>query len=145
MVKSVEDRLQEGIYGSKQTKPEERAKYLGTLRERIYLAITKEELQEPAAFIGLEKEIVNHSQAALFINDALPAAILQHCIEISQKNNINFTLVSSESEIGVVYADTKAVHEECIQVFEKYPNLLETKKADEPTKKKSFWQKLFGK
>ena len=32
--KNVEDYLQEGIYGQKQNKPEERNMYLTTLRER---------------------------------------------------------------------------------------------------------------
>ncbi|PEQ58519.1 hypothetical protein CN470_23610, partial [Bacillus cereus] len=38
--KNVEDYLQEGIYGQKQNKPEERNMYLTTLRERVEIALT---------------------------------------------------------------------------------------------------------
>ena len=38
--KNVNDFLTDGIYGTRLPKQEERNKYLGTLRERIVLALT---------------------------------------------------------------------------------------------------------
>ena len=43
---NVEDYLKQGMYGPKETNPDERRKYLGTLRERIEMALTKAQVME---------------------------------------------------------------------------------------------------
>lgn len=55
--------LQQGIYGTPETKPEERNKFLGTLRERIELALTNGQVRQkkytakPQPPSGSEKDI----------------------------------------------------------------------------------------
>ncbi|WP_316252510.1 DUF1694 domain-containing protein [Bacillus aquiflavi] len=47
MVKpTVDDYLQKGIYGQKEIKPDERRKFLGTLRERVIVALKQSQVRE---------------------------------------------------------------------------------------------------
>ena len=43
---TVDEVLQQGIYGALETKPDERRKYLGTIRERIIVALKKSQVAE---------------------------------------------------------------------------------------------------
>ena len=61
MVKNeVDEYLQQGIYGIKEIKPEERKKYLGTLRERVIAVLYQSQV--------LEKEV--YPEIAQFIQEA---------------------------------------------------------------------------
>ena len=42
--RETQDYLSKGIYGNKKTNPDERNKYFGSLRERVYLSMTTEQL-----------------------------------------------------------------------------------------------------
>ncbi|SID83289.1 Uncharacterized conserved protein [Mycobacteroides abscessus subsp. abscessus] len=45
MPQNVDDYVKQGMYGQKQTKPDERRKFLGTIRERIVIALTQPQVR----------------------------------------------------------------------------------------------------
>ena len=62
---NVQDYLNKGMYGSNQTNPDERRKYLGSLRERIYLTMTIEQVLSNNYIGALKKEIQLHPDNTL--------------------------------------------------------------------------------
>lgn len=51
----VDDYLQQGIYGPKVTNPDERRQFLGTLRERIEVALNQGQVMEKRFILKLKK------------------------------------------------------------------------------------------
>ncbi|MEM5596765.1 DUF1694 domain-containing protein [Niallia circulans] len=45
---NLDEYMQKGMYGAKETKPEERRKFLSTLRERVVIALKQSQVMEPA-------------------------------------------------------------------------------------------------
>jgi len=116
---NIEDYLEKGLYGSKQTKPEERKKFLGTLRERIVIALTKSQVMEPGIYSEVEKMMCEHPKAFLLLNGALNYSYLSDYIEKAQERKIPFSIVSnkdSETNIGLVLAYPHAIEQENIYI-----------------------------
>ena len=44
---NMQEHLNSALYGPPQTKPDERRKYMGSLRERVALCISNQELADP--------------------------------------------------------------------------------------------------
>ena len=65
---NIDDYLQKGIYGEKQTKPEERRRFLGTLRERIVVALKKGQVMEQDTYSELEVLMKKYPDATLYLN-----------------------------------------------------------------------------
>ncbi len=66
--KNVNDFLTDGIYGTRLPKQEERNKYLGTLRERIVLALTIGQTMSDKGVKALREEMRKHPDASLIFN-----------------------------------------------------------------------------
>ena len=64
---NVEDYLKQGMYGPKETNPDERRKYLGTLSERIEMALTKAQVMEEEIYKEVELEMKNHHRPSFTI------------------------------------------------------------------------------
>ena len=56
------------MYGPKETNPDERRKYLGTLRERIEIALTKAQVMEDEIHKEVELALKNHPNLNLLLN-----------------------------------------------------------------------------
>ena len=56
---NMQEHLNSALYGPPQTKPDERRKYMGSLRERVALCISNQELADPK----------RHHQVAPFLKD----------------------------------------------------------------------------
>ena len=48
---NIDDYLNQGIYGTKETNPDERRQFLGTLRERIEVALTQGQVMEEKVYL----------------------------------------------------------------------------------------------
>ena len=81
---SVEEVLQQGIYGPLETKPDERRKFLGSLRERIIIALKKSQVAEATIYPQVEQEMRKNPQANLFLNGNMDYATIQVCKTSSQ-------------------------------------------------------------
>jgi uncharacterized protein YueI len=137
---NVDEVLQQGIHGALETKPEERRKYLGTLRERIIVALTKSQVAEAKPYPELGQFMKQHPQAHLFLNGNMNYDDLSKYVKIATKNKIGHTIVTNkehDTDIGLVLAMDHAIDKE---------EILITKKAaytNEVKPEKGFFAKLF--
>lgn len=143
--RDTQDYLSKGIYGNKKTNPGERNKYFGSLRERVYLSMTIEQLISNQYLDGLKKEIQFHPNQQLLLNGQIDMNKLSPYIKLSQENGCSFRIVSDEgaqrSPLGLIYVSTTAVNEEVVDVAVKYPHMTPPKKEE---KKPSFFKNLFS-
>lgn len=145
--KSVEDYLTEGIHGPRRPKESERRKYLGTLRERIVLALTIGQVMTDSGVEALEKAMKEHPDTKLLINGQVSHRFLQREKEVANRCNIPYTVISNENvetDIGAVLTYDHAVHIENIFIEEQNDkNNFEENNDDSPSlfKKVKKWFK----
>jgi uncharacterized protein YueI len=142
--RDTQDYLSKGIYGNKKTNPDERNKYFGSLRERVYLSMTIEQLISNDYLESLKKEIQLHPNQQLLLNGQVDMNLLSPYIKLSQENDCSFRIVSDEgaqrSPLGLIYVSTDAVNEKIVDVAVKYPQNTPQKEVEE---KASLFKKLF--
>ncbi|GIO27225.1 YueI family protein [Ornithinibacillus bavariensis] len=138
--KEVEDYLTEGMYGIKLPKQGERNYFLGTLRERIVIALTIGQVMSDKGLHALEQEIQANKGATLLFNGKISSRFLKEEKSLANKYNIPFTVVTNEeadTDIGAVLTYDYAIDKEDIFMQEE----LETVEKKEPNKT-SFKDKL---
>ncbi|WP_413304245.1 YueI family protein [Bacillus sp. 1P10SD] len=138
---SVEEVLQQGIYGAMETKPDERRKYLGTLRERIIVAMKKSQVAETEVYPQVEQLMKENPQAHLFLNGNMSYEDLSKYVKMANKQKIEHTIVTNkehDSEIGLVLAMDHAIDKEEIYITKKIAVQEEVKKS------KGIFAKLFN-
>ncbi len=146
--KTVDDYIEQGIYGPKEINPDERRKFLGTLRERIALALTSAEVRQQR----VQQEVLNsfkqNSGAKLYLNGHIDYSHLSKYIKAATERNISYTIVTNKdhnSEIGLVLAYDYAVDREFIYLNEQGMDKELPQEQMETTEKKKFSLKsLFG-
>lgn len=113
--KDVEDYITEGIYGLRRPKEAERIQYLGTLRERIVLALTIGQVMTDDGLFHLEQAMMSHRDTKLLINGHVAGRFLTEEKALANKYNIPYTMITnneSDTNIGAVltydYAIDKA-------------------------------------
>ncbi|MFC2947489.1 YueI family protein [Virgibacillus sediminis] len=120
--KNVDDYLTEGMYGVRLPKDEERKKFLGTLRERIVLALNKGQIMSDSGLRALEEEMKSHPDASLLINGHVSHRFLKEEKELAKKYNIPYTTITDEendTDIGAVLTYDYAIDKENIFMEEK--------------------------
>lgn len=139
---TVDEVLQQGIYGPLETKPDERRKFLGTLRERIIVALTKGQVGEMEVYPQVEQHMKENPQSHLFLNGNMSYESLSKYVKLATKYKIEHTIVTNkehDSEIGLVLAMEHAIDKEEIYITKKVIVQQEVKKS------KGFFAKLFKK
>ncbi|HLU23466.1 YueI family protein [Lederbergia graminis] len=139
---NIDDYLKKGMYGVKQTKPDERRKFLGTIRERIVVALTKSQVMEKGVYPEVVKLMKDHPKATLLLNGDLDYAYLSDYIANARKINIPFSIVTnkeSNTDIGLVLAYDYAIDKEEIYIEKQEP---EHKPEEVKTNKKNVISKL---
>ena len=119
MSKNIDDYIQQGIYGPRETKPDERRKFLGTIRERIVIALTQEQVREKGIYSEVEDAIKENRKARLYLNGNINYKVLTKYTKIASKYKVPYTFVTNNnhnSEIGLVLAYDDAIDKEEIYV-----------------------------
>lgn len=135
---TVDEVLKQGMYGPLETKPEERKKYLGTLRERIIVVLKKSQVAEEQVYPQVENYMKQYPKAHLFLNGNIPYQELSKYVKMAAKHKVEHKIVNNleyETEIGLVLAMDYAIDKEEIYVGK------EPIELDQP--KKGLWAKLF--
>jgi uncharacterized protein YueI len=141
---TVDEVLEQGIYGPLETKPDERRKFLGTLRERIVVALTKSQVAETAVYPQVEQHMKEKPQSHLFLNGNMNYEDLSKYVKLATKYKIEHTLVTNkehDSEIGLVLAMDHAIDKEDIYITKKVP----AQQQEVKKKNKGFFSKIFKK
>lgn len=144
---NVDEILQQGIHGPKEINPEERRRYLGTLRERIVFALTQNQVQEKGIYLEIESGLKDNPGAHLYLNGNISYSILSKYVKLAAKYKRQHKIVTNkeyDSEIGLVLAYDHAIDKEEIYVQKK----IHQSHTKEPAHKKglfSFLGKVFNK
>ncbi|MBS4199588.1 YueI family protein [Bacillus sp. FJAT-49732] len=116
---NVDDYLQKGMYGVKEIKPEERRKFLGTIRERIVVALTKSQVMEKGVYPEVIQLMKEHPRATLLLNGDLDYSYLSEYIHKARSNHIQFSIVANknyDTNIGLVLTYDHAIDKEEIYI-----------------------------
>lgn len=150
---AVDQRLENGIYGTPKIKPDEQRKYLGTFRERVCLTISVAELQQRNWTVAVTKELQRGIGNLVFINGNLPHSELHPYIQAATAANGQFTMKTDPEyktdpeSMAIVIAAKEAVYQSPVDVIKRYPNLLADSDAQHTIKKPahhSWLHKLFS-
>jgi uncharacterized protein YueI len=117
--KNVEDYLQEGIYGQKQNKPEERNMYLTTLRERVEIALTIGQVMQSNVYSEVAGSMRSSQSLQLLLNGSIAYPHLSKYIKLANEKNVPFTIVQNKdtkTPIGLVLTHATAIDKEQIYV-----------------------------
>ena len=118
----MDDYLLQGIHGVKETKPDERRKFLTALRERVIIALTTEQVMEKEVFPQVELLMKEHTSAHLFLNGHLDYSYLSKYMTIARNVKLEYTIVTNkdyQSELGLVLAAETAIDKEEIFIGQK--------------------------
>lgn len=127
----VDEYLQQGIYGPMEIKPEERKRFLGTLRERIVVALSHAEVRDKTNRAELEKIMREHPKAHLYLNGQIEYPTLSKYIKMAGEVGMLFTIVNNqevETDIGLVIAYDYAIDKEDISLKKKAKLKIEQQK-----------------
>ncbi|WNS76027.1 YueI family protein [Bacillus sp. DTU_2020_1000418_1_SI_GHA_SEK_038] len=141
MSNNIDDYILQGIHGQKETNPDERRKFLGTLRERIVIALKQSQIRENGIYPQVEDALKKNKGAHLYLNGNMSYEELSKYTKIASKYNVAYTMVTNKdynSEIGLALAYDYAIDKEEIYVKMAVP----IKKA---AKKKKGLFSLFSK
>ncbi|MGE8077621.1 YueI family protein [Peribacillus loiseleuriae] len=128
--KNVDEIIQQGIHGQKELKPEERKRYLGTIRERIIAVLTQPQVRDKEVYQEFMNLMKKHPQALLFANGNMEYSSLKKYIEAARINKIPYKMVINKdynTDIGLVLAFEYAIDKEEIFLEKKASKLKVTK------------------
>lgn len=144
--KTVDDYIEQGIYGKKEINPDERRKFLGTLRERIVIALSNAQVRGNRIFPVVEEEVKNNKDAVMYLNGHIDYSYLSKYVQMALKYKVPYTIVNNKeynSQIGMVLAYDYAIDREEIYIQENNLQVQNVSQEKEPKKKISFWKKLW--
>lgn len=136
--KEVDDYIEQGIHGVKETNPEERREFLGTLRERIVIALTAPQVRVKHVQPEVELAIKEHKKAKLYVNGHIAYSEISKYIKVAQANNVSYTIVTNKdhnSHIGLVLAYDHAIDKENIYLNDQKVTVNEEVKSEKQSKK----------
>jgi uncharacterized protein YueI len=139
--KNVEDYLTEGIYGTRLPKQQERDYFLGTLRERIVIALKIGQVMTDKGLLALEENMKNNKDAKLLFNGEIASKYLKAEKDLANKYNIPYTVVSNtevDTDIGAVLTYDYAIDKENIFMAEETEKEPSSPSKDEDNKSTLF-------
>lgn len=141
MIKNnVDQYLKQGIYGMKEIKPDERKKFLGTLRERVVAVLYQSQVSENVIYPEIVQLIKKHPKACLFLNGNMTDVYLSKYVELATLHKIRYKIVFNKdynTDLGLVLAEDTAINQENIYIEKK------NKKEVKIKKKPTLWNRIF--
>ncbi|MFP3359111.1 YueI family protein, partial [Planococcus sp. SIMBA_143] len=99
--------LDAGVYGTPELKPAEKALFLSTFRERVYIALTKRQVAQNNVYKEVKEEMRRVRNGILYLNGDLSYSMLSKYIKEASKLSISFTIVNdkeTDTPLGLVLA-----------------------------------------
>lgn len=131
--KNVDDYLTEGMYGVRRPKEHERMRFLGTLRERIVIALSIGQVMSDSGLKKLEEAMQQHPNTKLILNGHVSYRFLREEKKLANRYHIPYTTVTNEdakTEIGAVLTYDYAINKEEIFIKEEPKDKREEKEKD---------------
>lgn len=147
---SIDQRLQNGIYGTPKVKPDEQRFYMGTFRERVWLTISVAQAQHQDWSFAVQQELTKHPDSLVIINGNLEDHLTHSYIMMSNQMKAQFTIKTgtdtktAPNSLAVVVCDHHAVYESPVDVQKKYGRIPNNDnqhhlKSNSP----SLWKRFF--
>ncbi|WP_175639473.1 YueI family protein [Metabacillus schmidteae] len=140
----LDEYIQQGIHGPREINPDERRKFLGTLRERVVVVLTKSQVREPGTYKEVENLMSKNNEATLFLNGNMNYSYLSDYIKLANKVGNKFSLSTNkehDSDLGLVLAYDHAVNIEDIYITK--DEKTERKEEHDENSVIRFFKKLF--
>ncbi|MFC2695312.1 MAG: YueI family protein [Lactobacillus sp.] len=150
MTEDLNTRLQQEAEGiTPQTKPDERRRYLGSLRERVFVRLTNQECHVLACQRAFLKHIRDYRPYTVLINANMPqTSFIDDVIASCADQKVNFTYVSDETAkkepdaTGLLVVASQAINRPRIEILQVYAPEIPQEKLPAP-KKKGWFARLF--
>lgn len=147
---AVDQRIQNGVYGTPKVKPDEQRFYMGTFRERVWLTISVQEATNHDWSSAVRQELTKHPDSLVIINGNLEDRFTRNYIMVANQLKAQFTIKTgagtktTPDALAVVVCDQhQAVYESPVDVQKKYgDSALQHQKAT-TNNRPSFWKRLF--
>jgi uncharacterized protein YueI len=139
----MDDYIQQGIHGIREIKPDERRKFLGTLRERVVVALTKQQVREPGTYKEIEDLMKKNKDATLFLNGTMDYSEISDYIKIANKIGSKFIISTNKeanTDLGLVLANDHAINKEDIYIKKQKEQIGEQKHENHISQ---FFKKIF--
>lgn len=145
----IEEKLEQGLYGKPQLKPDEQKKYLGTFRERVILIITNQDANQDVYQKQFSKKLTENmnqsTQLLMKINDSLDDTTKMKFIKLASELKITSTIITENISIApdgcaVVVHSKQAENIDIIDVHQMLDDT--TNENNEPVKKRNFFSKI---
>lgn len=116
--------LDAGIHGTPELKPAEKALYLSTFRERVFVALTKRQVAQKTVYKEVKQELKGIRNGILYLNGDLPYSMLSKYIKEASKISLSFEIVNdkdTDTPLGLVLASKQdAIEREEIFVHDDF-------------------------
>lgn len=134
-----------------QTKPDERRRYLGSLRERVFVRMNNTEVKDPALTQLFLTHFNDYTGFSILINGNLNDEFLNQVEAQCGKTNIPFTIVTNETaktgpeDTAILVVSNTAINKMRIEIAQVYPpEIPKTELTHDAKKNKNgFWHRLF--
>ena len=147
---NLENRLDRASSGEYRLNPDEQKLYLNTFRERIFLAITFDDAKIPLVKTSFN-QILSHFDMAdqpIFVKICgdLPDDLTGYYLKLAVDHHFEGQILTepASDRYGIVIHTDHAINLDKIELLDVFPDLLSSDVPAQPTKKKSFFSKLFG-
>jgi len=137
--KDIDSYLMEGIHGTRLPKQAERDYFLGTLRERVILALKIGEVMHDKGLEELEQAMKKYPDAQLLFNGQVAHRFQKEEKKLAKKYDISYTVITdneNETDIGAVLTLDTAIDSENI-FLEDLSNKTEEDNLESPPKTSS--------
>lgn len=115
----IDEYIQQGMFGAREINPDERRKFLGTLRERVVVVLTKKQVREKGTYQEVEELMNKNQEATLFLNGTMNYTFLSDYIKLANKTGNKFLISTdkqNETDLGLVLAYDYAIDQENIYI-----------------------------
>lgn len=134
-----------------QTRPDERRRFLGSLRERVFVRMTNAEVENKKLSALFLLHFQDYLKYSLLINCNVNDDFLSQVETKCSQNNIPFTIVSDETaktgpdDTAILVVAQAAINKMRIEIAQVYPPEIPKTALNQPTKQKKvgFWNRIF--
>lgn len=152
MTEDLNTRLQQEAQGiTPQTKPDERRRYLGSLRERVYVRMTNKECRDPECQRAFLQHVKDYRPYTVLINANMPqTSFVDDVIASCAGQKVNFTYVSDQTAkkdddaTGLLVVSAQAINRTRIEILQVYAPEMRKEELAQPKKKKGLFARIFS-
>jgi len=152
MTEDLNKRVEQAAQGiTPQTKPDERRRFLGSLRERCLIRMDNTEVKDSKLTSLFLKHVTDFKGYTILINGNITVDGFLGDVEAScSKHDIPFTLVNNETaktgphDTAILVVSNKAINRQRIKINQVYAPEMPRLEVDTANKKREgFWHRLF--